>query len=451
MLHNSRPTPTVRNNAMKPTRLAAVALLALASLAAAKDVTTLGAVGDGATSNTEALQKAIDDTNAAGGGTLDFPAGRYVTGTLRLRDGVTLRLAKDAVLLGSTDPKDYRNVDPFMAGDGYPLGHALIVAMDARNVGIEGEGAIDGRGKALQDAQPVPMKERTRPFLVRCIRCGNVSVRGVTLRNAGAWCMHFFRSSGVAVERVTIRNTGLFNNDGIDVDSSHDVTIRDCDVESGDDAICMKTTDTAPTYNVTISGCRLKTNCNGIKFGTESIGDYRDVTIRDCQLRDIGMAGIAVYGVDGAHTERITISDVTMNGVSVPISVRLGARLKVFRETTPPTTRRSVGVMRDVTIRNVRADGVKLVGLLVNGIPDHPIERLTIEDVKITVPGGGTEADAAIEVPEKPDAYPEYNMFGRRLPAYGAFIRHVRDLKLTNVTITPAQPDKRPEVKRIDS
>ena len=286
------------------------------------DVTTLGILPDGTTLNTATLQKAIDITSARGGGTLTFPAGRYLIGTLQLKDNVTLHLDQNAVLLGSTNAADYRNLDPFLAGDGVPLGYALIVALDAHHVAIEGPGNIDGQGKTLAASQK---PYAVRPFLIRWIRCDGVSLSGVTLQNPGAWTNHFFQSRNVAVNHVTIRSyaTGLKNNDGIDIDSCQSVHITDADIESGDDAICLKTTSPNPCTDISVTHSKLKTRCNAIKLGTESLGDFEHINISDCDLRDIGMAGIALYTVDGGNLHDVTVADITMDTVAVPISIRL--------------------------------------------------------------------------------------------------------------------------------
>jgi polygalacturonase len=155
------------------------------------DVTKAGVVGDGTTLNTARIQKVIDDCTASGGCTVRFPAGRYLTGTIHIKSNVTLRLEEGATLLGSTDAPDYRNLDPFVDGSGNPMGHALIVALDAKNVGIEGKGTVDGQGFKLQAKQkPYAM----RPFLVRCVRCTNVTVRDVHLTNPGAWALNLFHT-----------------------------------------------------------------------------------------------------------------------------------------------------------------------------------------------------------------------------------------------------------------
>ncbi|MEI6862707.1 MAG: glycosyl hydrolase family 28 protein, partial [Verrucomicrobiota bacterium] len=419
---------------------AALLLVAVPDLAAAAvmwQAAERGVVGDGVTLNTVAIQKLIDEASAQGGGTVWFPAGLYLTGTIQLKDGVTLRLDAGAVLLGSTRAADYRNLDPFTAGDGVPLGYALIVADGAKNVGVEGAGTIDGQGRELRAAQT---PYTVRPFLMRWLRCTNVTVKDVHLANPGAWTLNFFQSRDLTVERVTIRTraTGLANNDGIDLDSCDGAVIRDCDIDSGDDALCFKATSPLPSRNITVANCKLSTKCNGIKLGTESLGGFENISVTGCTLANIGMAGIALYEVDGGDLRHVTVSDTTMDGVAVPISIRLGARLKVFRAGDQP---KPVGTLRDVTIRNVRATGVRMIGMLVNGIPGHPVGTLVFEDLDLALPGGGTAEQAKIELAEKESAYPEFSMFGRVLPSSGIYLRHARNVTFKNVRTTPAQAE----------
>jgi len=404
------------------------------------NVVDAGAIGDGATVNTVAIQKAIDACGADGGGTVQFPPGRFVTGTIQLKDNVSLHLDANAVLLGSTNAADYRNVDPFTAGDGIALGYALIVADGASHVGVEGTGTIDGRGRDLRAAQS---RYTVRPFLMRWLHCTNIVVRDVRLTNPGAWTLNFFQSRDATVERVTIRtrNTGLANNDGIDFDSCQGASIRDCDIESGDDALCFKATSPLPCRDITASGCKLSTSCNAIKLGTESLGGFENISISNCQVRNTGMAGIALYCVDGGHLQNVSLEGITMDGVTVPVSVRLGARLKTFRAGDQP---KPPGILRDVTIKNLRVTGARQIGLLINGITNHPVENLTLENIQIELAGGGKSADAQIQLAERESAYPEYSMFGRVMPAYGIYARHVRGITFKNVQTTVKNPDARP-------
>lgn len=413
------------------------------------DVTQSGVVGDGTTLNTLKIQKAIDDCAAGGGGTIRFPAGRYLTGTIQIKSNVVLRLEEQATLLGSTDAADYRNVDPFIDGSGNPLGHALIVALDAENVGVEGSGTIDGQGPGLKAKQA---RYTMRPFLLRWIRCTNVTIRDVHLTNPGAWTLNFFQTKGAVVEKVTIRarGTGLANNDGINIDSSENIRVRNCDVNSGDDALVIKSTSlTKPSQDIVASNCKLSTRTNAIKLGTESIGGFENITISNCQITNTQMSGIALYTVDGGNLRNATISNVTMDGVMVPISMRLGARLKSFREGEQART--VPGKLRDITIKNVSAKNVGMIGMLINGVPGHPIEAVTMQNIHLEVPGG-RDADAAkVQLPEKETAYPEFDMFGKTMPASGIYARHIRGIKLENVQVTTVKPDARPETVLIDA
>jgi polygalacturonase len=409
------------------------------------DVTKVGAVGDGHTLNSAALQTAIDACCAQGGGTVYFPAGRYVTGTIQLKDNVTLQLDAQAVLLGSTNAADYRNVDPFIDGTGAEMGYALVVALRAIHVGIKGPGSIDGRGKALSATQS---RYTVRPFLVRWVQCVDVNVDTVQLRNSGAWTMHFVLSRDIQVSRVTIRSKGLANNDGLDIDSCEGVRVTDCDIDTGDDAICLKTTSAQPCRNVTVTRCQLASRCAAIKLGTESLADFEKIRVSQCQIRDTKLGGIKLLSVDGARLHDVIVSDIAMERVTVPIMMRLGARLKTFRAGDTPKT---VGTLQDVTIRNVRATGAEQIGILVSGVPGHPVENISLENIDIQLQGGGSQGAARVQLPEQASAYPEIRMFGPEMPAYGMYLRHADGMTFKNVHFTLAHPDGRPAMEFIDA
>ena len=432
-------------------------LIGFSSIAKATDfdITKYGAVGDGKTLNTEAIQKTIDACNKSGGGRIIFPKGEFLSGTVVLKDNVTLHLQKDAVLLGSIHLKDYRNLDPFTEGLGIDVGWALLVAVDAKNIGIEGEGTIDGQGSALKakhietDTRPEGQRWGLRPFLVRIVRCTGVKVSGVTLKYAGAWTSHYFQSRQIQIENIKIESVGVAHNDGIGIDGCQNVRISNCDVVSGDDALVFKTTSSKMACkDIVVTDMRLKSNQAGIKMGTESMAPFEDIKISRCHIYDTKNGGIKLLTVDGAHLRNIEITDITMDEVRTPMLFRLGSRLNVFRK--GQDTRQQTGTFENVVIRNVKAKAAANAqlmppsGILITGVPGHYITNLTLENIEISLAGGGEAEHARQVVPEAIDQYPEVKTFGPRIPAYGIWARHVKGLKLNNIKFTLANNDMRP-------
>ncbi|MCH5687725.1 glycosyl hydrolase family 28 protein [Niabella sp. W65] len=230
-------------------------------------------------------------------------------------------------------------MDPFTEGLGIDVGWALLVAVDRKNIGIEGRGIIDGQGSALKavhilkDTRPEGQRWGRRPFLLRVVRCDNVIVKDISLNYAGAWTSHYFQSRNIEIENVKIRSTGVAHNDGIGIDGCQDVNISNCDVVSGDDALVFKTTSSKMACkNITVRKMRLKSSQAGIKIGTESMAGFEDIDIRDCYIYETRNGGIKLLSVDGAPIKNITIADVKMNDVRTPILLRLGSRLNVFRK-----------------------------------------------------------------------------------------------------------------------
>ena len=429
------------------TLLAAPLVLPSGRRARAADISAAaaGAVGDGRTLNTSAIQAAIDRAKT-GGGTLAFPPGRYVTGTLLLRSKVTLRLEEGATILGSTNLADYRLVDAFTDGTGAQMGYALIAGIDVSEVAIEGPGAIDGQGKEALAARG-PDDKSKRPFLLRFVRASGVRLSGLSLRQSAAWMANFFQCAGVEAERVNIVNRAGSNNDGFDIDSCENVRIRECSIDSGDDAICLKTTSPKPCRDIAISGCTIKTNCGAIKLGTESMGAFERITVNDCHILEARLAGIKLLSVDGAHLENIEIRNVTMDAGHVAVFLRLGARLKTFRAGDKPLP---VGTLRNVRISGLRAS-VESPGILISGVAGKYVEDVSFDDAHLRLPGGGASEDAKVDLPEAAAAYPEIRMFGPVIPAYGAYVRHARRITGRNCTFELVAPDGRPAVVTVDT
>ncbi len=404
-------------------------------LTALYDVRDYGAKGDGKTLCTQAIQKAIDECSKAGGGTVYLPPGAFLSGTIYFKTGVTLKLAAGCTLLGSADLKDYPPTVPALRSytDNY-TDKSLIYGENVERIGIIGEGIIDGQGASFKGPYKV------RPYMIRFIECRNVTVRDVTIRNSPMWVQHFLACDDVRIAGITVRSLVNANNDGIDIDSCRRVVISDCNIESGDDAIVLKSTTARVCADVVITNCVLSTRCNALKMGTESNGGFQNIAIANCVIYNTRLAGVALEIVDGGTMDRVAVSNIAMNGVGAPIFLRLGNRARPFKEGME-TPRQ--GAMRNITISNVEATGANPTGCAISGLPDAAIENVTLSNIRLSFEGGGTTADAARAIPEKPTDYPEYAMFGR-LPAYGFFCRHVKNLRLNGVELALASPDARP-------
>jgi len=436
----------------RPTLALAVGLGVLtASLAAGGefvvDVRDCGAVGDGKTTCTTALQEAVERCAAQGKGTVRVPAGTWLSGTVYLRSNVTVVLQKGCTLLGSRRHEDYAG-PPAAARSGDEKSDfryaAVLAGRDLENVAIRGEGTIDGQGDAFRD------KSKLRPKNIYLQRCRNVTIEGVRLRNAGCWMQHYRHCQRLTIRGIDVFNHVAFNNDGLNVDSCRDVLIENCRVDSDDDGIVLKSLSLDPCRNVVIRGCTVSSHCNGIKMGTESGGGFQDVEVTDCTIhspresekiygRQRGLAGIALEIVDGGTLQNVTVAEVRIEGVSVPLFLRLGNRARSY---VKGAEKPGVGTFRTVVLRNVTAENTSEIGCSITGLPGHPIRDVRLENLKLGFDGGGTRELASRAVPERPESYPESTMFGT-LPAYGFYCRHVEGLAFRNVELRTSRPDLR--------
>ncbi len=398
------------------------------------DVRDYGAKPDGKTLCTTSIQKAINACSQSGGGTVYLPPGTFLSGTIYFKTGVMLRLAAGSTLLGSKDLKDYPpTVQAFRSYTDNYTDKSLIYGENVERIAITGSGTIDGQGESFEGPYKV------RPYMIRFIQCRNVTVKDVTLRNSPMWVQHYLACDDVRITGITVRSLVNHNNDGINIDSCSRVIISDCNIESGDDAIVLKSTSARVCRDVVVSNCILSSRCNALKMGTESNGGFKNIVMTCCSIYDTRLAGVALEIVDGGTMDRVVVSNITMNNVGAPIFVRLGNRARPFKKDMETTT---IGVMRNITISNIEATGANSTGCAISGLPEAKIENVTLSNVRLSFEGGGTKADAACEIPEKPADYPEYSMFGR-LSAYGLYCRHVKGLKLLNVQLQLEKADQR--------
>lgn len=412
------------------------------------NIIEFGAKPDGFSDNTIIIQKAIDQCSNNGGGTIYFPKGIFMSGTLFIKNNVGINLAKSAILKG-------------IALDSvYPVtisGRKGFIRIDnVSNVTISGDGTIDGSGD-----NPIFQKGDNavlRPFLLECLGSKNIVVKEIRLQNSASWVFHIFDSENVRVDGVTIYSHSNWNNDGIDI-NARNVVISNCLIDTDDDALCFKSESTKLCENVVVSNCILASNCNFIKFGTASIGGFKNIAINNCVLHAAsvskirhwdkniagitdtinGIAGLALEIVDGGTMDQISISNISMRGVQTPIFMRLGTRKN-------PT-----GSLKNVLISNILATTHSKMSSSIVGVPGFYIENVVLRDVIFNCQGGGTQEETIRIVPENESTYPENRMFGYSLPAYGLYIRHAKNIYLDNIQLKLQNPDYRSAIWLDDS
>jgi hypothetical protein len=391
----------------------------------------------GETSDTHVLQRAIDEAQRRGGGTVHILPGRYVSGSLRLHSHVSLWLEAGATLVMSTDaaeffPADKLSYDPKSNKATSDFQVALLVGDSIENVSILGEGTIDCERTKGGGPKPIALR-----------RCSHVDIRGITIRNAPNYNISMLGCDFVTIDGVTIQNG---HSDGIDPDCSRYVRISNCYVESVDDAIVLKSSgalgERRDTEYVTVENCILRTASIHFKCGTESCGDFRNIIVSNCVFQGgMGMRhgnpGIALYAVDGGALENVAFSNIVMHDVGTPLAIVRGDRDRCSLGT-------GAGALQSVQIMNVVASGARLASVI-SGLPSSSIAGIAIDGLTVTMANSGAGPKTLQEIPEKPKDYPQPTMFGP-LPAFGLFLRHATDIALRNVQFKSASSEERPAV-----
>ncbi len=427
------------------------------------NIRSYGATGDGITLNTDAVQKAIDHCAETGGGVVRIPAGDFVIGTVQIKSNVTLSLDYGAHLLGSQEMKDYPTATLRDAREGNS--ECLLYAEDATNIRFEGLGVIDGRGS--REAFPKrsgPGGRDNRPRLIRFENCTNLTFSGLTYKNPAFWGIHLVDCKDVHITGVTLlMRDNNSNNDGFDIDGCENVLLENSEIHSHDDAICLKSS-LNPCRNIVVRNCNVSSVTAALKFGTSSSGGFIDVDVSNCHFFDCPMGGIKLQSVDGGRMENVKISRIVMDNVGSPVFIRLGKRGRVYTKNTYTGTNQlnrnqsegaGVGSIKGIRIRDVVANvtirpragrvtskEIAEAGpIMITGIPGHNVEDVVLENVTVSYPGG-IEEEVSRQVPEDETRYPEQRFFGV-LPAWGAYIRHARNIEFKNVTMTLREEDVR--------
>jgi polygalacturonase len=442
---------------------AAAAVGSAAPFTAARSILDFGAAPDGKTLCTQSIQRAIDAVFQAGGGLVYAPPGTFLIAGIELKSRVTLYLEAGCTLLGSTSIDDYQyHPGPPVQGDAN--GHHLVFAQNADDVALCGLGAIDGQGPAYwENANRAPASpenewkdvatfvnrvknhDRRPSPMVEFAQCRNVRISGITLKNSAGWTLRPIACDSVVIDGIRVRNPPIGpNTDGMDITGCSNVFVSNCDIVTGDDAICIKSDnpygDLLPTRNITITNCTLTTSCNGFKIGTSTAGAFENIVFSNSVIysnpqpvnaRVIG--GLSIETVDGGSVDGVVVSNIRMQNVRAPIFVRLGQR-KI----------KPGSFLRNILIDGIDAEGA-IVTSSITGVPGLRPSDVTVSNCRIRTVAQGRAEWAQREIPEVIDKYPECWMMGH-LPAYGFYIRHADRVRLRNVEYIADQPDGRPAI-----
>ena len=411
-----------------------------AEMSRATALVTPGLRQVGETSDTRRLQRALDEAQTRGGGTVLIPAGNYVSGTLLLRSNVSIWLDNGAILSLSPDNAEFLPVEKLSydpdANQATSDFHVALFAGDGlEHIAINGEGVIEC-DRGVKGGGPKPIALR---------RCNYVRLRGITLRNAANYNISMLGCDFVDIDGVTIL-TG--HADGIDPDCCRHVRISNCYIESVDDSLCLKASGAlgqrGATEFVTVVNCILRTASIHFKCGTESCGDFRNIAVSNCIFQGgVGMRhgnpGLAFYSVDEGALEDIVVSNITMHDVGTPIAIIRGDRDRC-------ATGKGPGVLRSIRISNVVATGAKSPSVIA-GLPGSPVEDIYLDNISITIAAARRSKSTSTlnDVPEQPKAYPQPTMFGE-LPVAGLFLRHITRLQAQHVLFSLPSDETGPEI-----
>ncbi len=423
------------------------------------DVYNFGAKGDAKTMDTEAIQSAIDKCHDDGGGKVYLHSGRFLSGTIYLKSYVTLYIDAGATLLGSDNLDDYPIIEskyPSYTGE-YVTNKMLIYAEDARNISIIGRGTIDGRGDDWVKGPYGFPSFSVRPRIIHFRGCENIQVRDITLYNSASWVQSYQSCRNLLIDGITVdsrenkdiedlvrfANAPGRNCDGLDLVDSEFVRISNCYINSGDDAIVLKSlSPDEGCRNITITNCTVSAHASGIKIGTETSGAFEDIVVNNCTVYDTWGDAINVSTVDGARIERVNISDISIRNVKgTAIFVRLGSRGKTFRKNVQAKT----GILKDVTIQNIQGTRIAS-GCSISGLAALPVENIILRNINLEFEGGGTIEDANRSIPENDKMYPSSKRLrgSGELPTYGFFVRHGKNITLEALQLRFMKEDHRP-------
>jgi polygalacturonase len=396
-----------------------------------------GALGDGETLDTPAIQAAVDACAKSGGGTVLVPAGTYHTGAIFFRDNITLLVDAGATLLGSENPTDYPVIRSRWEGVERETYAPLITGSGLANIAVTGRGTIDGRGAFWWALHRAKSLAYPRPRLIAFAECTNVLIAGVTLTRSPSWTVNPVRCENVTVDKVTITNPADSpNTDGINPDSCRNVHISNCHIDVGDDCIAIKSgieaagrENLSPCENVTITNCTMVHGHGGVVIGSEMSGSVRNVAISNCVFvgTDRGIRVKSRRGRGGV-VEDIRVTNIVMRDVLCPFTMNLYYHIGVkgnsaIADKRPAPVNAGTPSFRHIHFSHISVRGAQFAAAFLYGLPEMPIADVSFDDVSISMAPNAHEG-----TPDMADGI-------EPMRGGGFFARNMRGLRLSHVAL----------------
>ncbi len=408
------------------------------------DVKKMGAAADGKTDDGPVIQKAIDLCSSNGGGMVYLGKGTFLAGGIVLKDYVELHVSASAILLGAPEMKKFNEDHKF--NHGAPV-RSFIHADGAQRIAITGTGKINGNGHLFESGGSYEV----RPFLIQLRGCTDVRIENILLENSAVWACWLLQCTRVRVTGIRIENPISPNRDGVDIDGCKDVIISDCNINTEDDSIAFKVSQKGfPCKDIVITNCILSSRCAAIRFGPDAIDNIENVTISNCVIRNTRLNGIKIQEAMGGVMRNITFSNIVMDNVRGPISIRVAGWKLNSNEPAPfeiNDDNWENGKLQNILFDNIQATTPKdNICISITGTTKTRPEKITFSNIDFTFTGGGTaEQGARREVPDLDRHYPEMYIFGE-LPAYAFYMHHASGIVMNNVQLRLEADDLRPAI-----
>lgn len=428
------------------------------------NVKDYGAVGDSKTTDTAAIQKAIDICHEKGGGFVILEDGGFISGTLYIKSNVWLDVKAGAVLYASGDIKDYGSDTHYNRYvNETDMDRCFLYAKDAENIGITGQGIINGNAELFPNEGSI-----YRPMMIRFLNCRNIHLKGIRLYNAAAWTTAILDSTQIWCEDLDICNEKRYNGDGLDFDGCSNIFISGCRIKGTDDNLCLQASrKDRPVKNVHITNCNFTSICAGIRIGLKSIGDINGVVISNCSFDSVWREGVKIECTEGGSISNIVMNGLVMHNVTRPLFFLLNNRLERTGSSIGLEEMPDIGALENILVsdviitddwemknthyrfKNDIMGSPSFNGIRIDAEESHPINMVLLKNIVYTFIGGVKLNDIPAEYPKVLDRkingtevssenyYPDWSR--------SAFmdIRNVKNLSLESIYLKTLNFDER--------